>query len=231
MDYNLNVNDMNVTYKKRLNVYEAVLMTDEVVKGCFVINKDTKEEEYKPALFDYSMKAAIVRHYSNYADRLKIFLAPYFKNDEEGLAQEIGNAERLYDFCMSNISLEKQDIKNLGIDENQVESIINAAKEELRHEIRIIENCAPVNLLMERFDESVGKLTEGLSGVLSAFNEGLGSADVRSFMDRLAKQAEPEYIVKAYLESDEKKRLDKELEKVRREKDRRAKNYSANKKK
>lgn len=219
----ININDLNVTYKRRITLEETILFVNEAVEACFSYNEETKTEEYNPILQDFVIKAAVVRHYSNYAERVKFLLSPDFKDDEAGLLEEVNNIDRLYNFCDRDIILTESGARDLGIDWKQLETLITAVNKQIAHRVKIIENCAPVNLFMKRFDESVGSLTGGLSEILSVFSEKLDGADMKEIANQLMEKTDPKQIVNAYLESDEKKRKDKEAARARRERAKRHK--------
>lgn len=222
-------------FKKRLTLAETIVFINEVVDSCFKYNKEFDIEEYNPILFDFSVRAAVVRHYSDYADRKRESLVEFFKDKEE-LEKAVNNIDELYDYCCNNIFLTKDYIENeLGIDSEQIFTMISAIDDVVGHRRRLIENSIGAETLIKYINKSSNDFTNGLTELLKSVSKGFEGINGEEILQKTLDKFDLEAMVKAYAKTELKKRNDMEVKKARAERNAKssnvipARNYKSNK--
>lgn len=169
--------EVGISFKKRLSLTEAVTLINDVVKTCFTENSNTHRLDYNPIILDFRIKSAIVLYYSNYTEQMTKYLEPYFGDDKEGLVAAVNDINRMYDFCCDRMALTSENLQVLGLDVEQVSSIISAIENIVEHKKALIENRAGFVYFVDKLEQDMKIFNDGLKDILNSVSDIFNNVD------------------------------------------------------
>lgn len=204
--------EVNLKFKNRLSIYEFGAFVNDAVESCFSYDEALHTEVYDPTFLDFKMKSLFVTYYSNYKEVMEEKLMELYEGDTEKVESELYNIDVLYDFCC-DIKMNNEYFEKIGVDFDQYVRIATAVEDRISHKVRMIENRAGFNEILNKANEVSNTINE----IVKAFIDGINEVDINSILNEYKATLTPQNIVAEYMKSSMAKNNQKEVEEARKQ--------------